>query len=60
MMSYNVLKNVNNNYDIYEKESEVLIEINGKERDVRSICRKLNLGAGFNGWTPEFFGKKYK
>jgi hypothetical protein len=62
MMSYSVIKvikNEKNLYDIFEKNSEVVIEINKKSEDeARAVCRKLNLGSGFNGWTPEFVAKR--
>lgn len=59
MMSYSVIKNEKNLYDIFEKDSDVLIEIGKRsEDDARAVCRKLNLGAGFNGWTPEFVAKR--
>jgi hypothetical protein len=57
-MSYSVVQNKTGSYDILEKESETLIELNRSETDVRILCRKLNLGSGFNGWTPGFFSKK--
>lgn len=57
-MSYSVKQNYNGKYDLYEKESETIIELSKNETDIRSICRKLNLGAGFNGWTPLFVAKK--
>jgi len=47
-------------YDILEKETDTTIELNAKEKTARDICRKLNLGAGFNGWTPEFVAYRLK
>ncbi len=46
-------------YDLLEKSSDVLIELSYEEKKAKDICRKLNLGAGFNGWTPPFFATKY-
>ena len=46
-------------YDLLEKSSDVLIELNYEEKKANDICRKLNLGGGFNGWTPPFFAIKY-
>jgi|TARA_R110000803_G_scaffold100740_1_gene168783 hypothetical protein len=58
-MSYTVKKN-QSYYNILEKKSGTLIEIGMAEResDVRATCRKLNLGSGFEGWTPLFFTKR--
>jgi len=58
-MSYTVKLN-EGQYDILEKETDTTIELNTKEKSARDICRKLNLGAGFNGWTPEFVAYRLK
>lgn len=57
-MSYKVVKN-NESFDIYEKDSDVLIDLDTTEENARNLCRKMNLGSGFNGWTPPFFAVKY-
>jgi hypothetical protein len=58
-MSYKVIKNNLGTYDILEKNSETIIQICTKdEMEARSICRKMNLGSGFFGWTPNFLSKQ--
>jgi hypothetical protein len=57
-MSYSV-KEIQGTHVILEKESETIIELKGDEKKAREMCRKLNLGAGFNGWTPVFLAKSY-
>ena len=57
-MSYAVKENTNQ-FDVYENTSNVLIELQTSESHARELCRKLNLGSGFNGWTPPFFSEKY-
>lgn len=58
-MSYSVVKNERNRFDIMEKDSDTIIEINMRdEAEIRSLCRKLNLGSGFDGRTPDFLAKK--
>jgi hypothetical protein len=58
-MSYSVIKSEKNVYDIIEKNTGSVIEIKKPdEKEVRSICRKMNLGAGFDGWTPDFVAKR--
>lgn len=57
-MSYSV-KETEGMYVILEKDSETTIEIKGDEKKARDVCRKLNLGSGFNGWTPSFLAKTY-
>lgn len=57
-MSY-VVKENTNHFDVYENTSNVLIELKTNETRAKDLCRKLNLGSGFNGWTPLFFSEKY-
>lgn len=59
MMSYIVIKSEKNVFDILEKDTGSVIEIKKTdEKEVRSLCRKMNLGAGFDGWTPDFVAKR--
>ena len=53
-MSYAV-KETLGTFDIIEKNTNVQIVLNTDEKIARDICRKLNLGGGFSGWTPSFF-----
>jgi len=60
-MSYSVVQSAKNPiYDIIEKNTETKIELSYNEKDARQVCRKLNLGGGFNGFTPIFFAVKFK
>lgn len=47
-----------NDGEIVDNTSEVVITIPHKN-DVKEICKKLNSGSGFNGFTPSFFSKNY-
>lgn len=58
-MSY-VVKETHGKFNILEKDSNIVIEMEYDEKSARDICRKLNLGSGFNGWTPPFIAEKYK
>lgn len=54
-MSYMVKKNSDNKFDVLEKDTNTLIELSiTSEKETRGICRKLNLGSGFDGFTPLF------
>lgn len=55
-MSYSV-KEIQGTNVILEKDSNTIIELKGDKKKAREVCRKLNLGAGFNGWTPLFLAK---
>jgi hypothetical protein len=57
-MSYSVVKTDGDVYNLLEKDSGTVIDLNAQEDAARSLCRKLNLGSGFAGWTPEFMAKK--
>lgn len=54
-MSYKVKQVNNTKFDILEKETGILIDLKISEQEAKDICRKMNLGAGFNGFTPSFF-----
>ncbi len=56
-MSYRVLE-TEIGYDIVEKETDVVIKLSVKEKEAKELCRKLNLGSGFAGWTPTFFAER--
>jgi len=53
-MSYIVEKG-SKGFNVREKSTDVLIEIEREEGEARTLCRKMNLGSGFSGWTPQFF-----
>jgi hypothetical protein len=59
-MSYSVVTNVQGTYDVHEKESGITIQLERTSSEARNICRKLNLGSGFSGWTPLFFAPKIR
>lgn len=57
-MSYVTVKSSDNEYDLLEKDTNITIKLEKPENDARDICRKLNLGSGFEGFTPPFFAEK--
>jgi hypothetical protein len=57
-VSYKIVEN-GGLYDILEKDSSTIIELSIENKEsAKGICRKLNLGSGFSGWTPLFIAKK--
>lgn len=58
-MSYRVQKE-NGIFLIVEKDTDQIIRRCGCEREARDLCRSLNLGSGFNGFTPSFFLQEYE
>jgi len=57
-MTYSVVKSNKNFYNLLEKDTGLVIELSETEKRARDYCRKLNLGSGFNGFTPTFFTEK--
>lgn len=58
-MSYQVHTNSTGGYDIFESTTDTTIVLGAVETRARNICRKMNLGSGFNGWTPDFITVRY-
>lgn len=58
-MSYKVTKNEKGTFDIFEMDTGTTIELCSGESKARDLCRKLNLGSGFGGWTPSFLAVGY-
>lgn len=58
-MTYRVQKE-QGQYHIIEKDTDLVIRQVKEESRAREICRTLNLGAGFNGFTPAFFAQEFK
>ena len=49
-MSYKVEQN-----KIVEKGTNLVVYKSDTVDDITGVCRTLNLGGGFNGFTPSFF-----
>jgi len=58
-MSYIVKEVQPNSYSIIEKETDIEIQVPYCKKETFAVARKLNLGSGFNGWTPTFFAPRY-
>ncbi len=57
-MSYRVVTK-SGQVEVVEKGTELVVH-QGLDADfARRLCRGLNLGHGFNGFTPTFFTTKY-
>lgn len=57
-MAYSVIKE-NEVFKILEKDTNIIVQKYKDEKEARALCRMLNLGSGFNGWTPPFFALEY-
>jgi hypothetical protein len=54
LMSYRVIQD-----KVVEKGTDLVVYRSDVVEDVTSVCRTLNLGGGFNGFTPSFFCEEY-
>lgn len=50
----------NNTFGIYEIATEQVIKTFTDRNEARKFLRHVNLGGGFNGWTPTFFMRPIK
>jgi len=57
MISYQV-KRYESLYKVIEYATKHTIYESSDEYKAKSVSRRLNLGAAFDGWTPNFFTKK--
>lgn len=60
MMGYKVIEvKDKKQFNVVEKRSqfseEYVIKTYTDKEDARKMSRSLNLGSGFDGWTPSFF-----
>lgn len=61
-MGYKVVEGLQKNcpvYDVYENRTETKEKIWIKrfvdKNEAKAFSKHLNLGGGFDGWTPDFF-----
>jgi len=57
-LSYRVQKK-NHKFHVVEKDTEQIIETYNTRDEAKDTVRSLNLGSGFNGFTPAFFTEKW-
>ena len=59
MMNYKV-KKTENGHGVYENSTQQYIEVKESAKAAREIAKHMNLGAGFDGFTPNFITKSVK
>lgn len=42
-------------YEVVESTTEQVVKTDMTQSEAKAMCRHLNLGGGFDGWTPAFF-----
>jgi hypothetical protein len=62
-MSYSTIYS-NDQVSVLEKNTQLIMFSGNNTKEekekAKKLCRTLNLGAAFAGWTPEFFTLQYK
>lgn len=56
-MNYKI-QEVNSVFEVFETQTEQVIKTFDTKEKARKFMKSLNLGNGFDGWTPSFFVKK--
>lgn len=59
-MTYRLEQRNSGEYQIIEKDTELVVMEYNNYGEARALCRSLNLGSGFDGFTPMFFTQEYK
>ena len=57
VMNYKIV-NESNTYNVFETATEQVIRSFFTVDEAKKFLRHLNLGGGFDGWSPNFFLKK--
>lgn len=52
--AYKMIEDINT-FGVYEIATEQVIKTFKDKTEARKFLRHVNLGGGFNGWTPTFF-----
>ena len=58
-MSYTVKQN-GVLHEVIERGTNLIVANKNDNEGARKLARSLNLGSGFNGFTPSFFCYKYE
>lgn len=45
-------------WEVYENASELVVDTFVSEQEARSFIKFLNMGGGFNGFTPAFMTRR--
>jgi hypothetical protein len=56
-MNYKINATPTNSFEVVETNTEQVVKTFMALKDAKKFMRSLNLGGGFDGWTPTFFLK---
>lgn len=49
------IKPSKNSYEVVETQTGNQVRVGLREPEAKKLCRHLNFGGGFDGFTPDFF-----
>ena len=57
-MNYNIIKQNDFVSSIFETRTEQYVALSLPANEAKDLCRSLNFGSGFDGFTPSFFNER--
>lgn len=57
-VNYKVEQTSDKKFSVKEVKTEQIIKVFSNNKDAREYMKGLNLGRGFDGWSPSFILKK--
>lgn len=59
-MNYKTVKHSNGKYVVVETQTDQIMKVCDTNDEARKLMKHLNLGGGFDGFSPNFFTKPVK
>ena len=53
-MNYKIIEN-DKKFDVFETQTDVVLKTFKSKSEAKELAKSLNLGSGFDGFTPSFF-----
>ena len=57
-MNYKIIKQNEFVSSIFETRTDQYVAMSMPANEAKDLCRSLNFGGGFDGWTPSFFNER--
>ena len=56
-MNYKTIQTTSQKYNVIETTTNQIVKVFTLQKEAKEFMRHLNLGGGFDGWTPSFLLK---
>jgi hypothetical protein len=53
-VNYKIIEN-DKKFDVFETQTDVVLKTFKSKSEAKELAKSLNLGSGFDGFTPSFF-----